>query len=283
MNRKIKIILDILMLIILLTLFNSKLICMQYHEIAGLILAAIIAVHIGINIKTISAMCKKFVKVPAAVKAGVIVDFLLLICFLCLTVSGIFISRTILTGISSNNSLFRVSHMFAGGMSVILTGIHFGLHICRKPVPTVAAVIFSAFSLCLGVYGIINSNEIRLLTSPFTASLQSSKIGNPDSDDFKLHEFGQDGGEMDGSGSGRQNGKMDGSGSGRQKGKMDGSGQGQKNRFGVGGNGAGQHMSSLTLTDKLRTIFMFLGMMMSCSMLVFWIAVIGNRKKRAAA
>ena len=94
------------MLLIALTLFNKQLVSMKYHEVAGLALVALMILHIAINTKIVTAMCKKFLKVPAAIKVGLVVDILLLVCFICLGTSGILISRTVLTEISSGNMMF---------------------------------------------------------------------------------------------------------------------------------------------------------------------------------
>lgn len=170
MKHKIKILLDIIMLLAVLTLFNKKLISMKYHEVVGLILIAIIVIHIVLNIKTILAMCKNFRKISITLKVGVIVDILLIFCFSFIGISGILISHTVLTEISSQNTLFKIGHIFAGGISVILLGIHIGLHICRRPMPKLAATVISIITLCCGIYGVIYSDEIRFITMPFTTT-----------------------------------------------------------------------------------------------------------------
>ena len=70
MKKKYKIILDVLMLLLTLTLFSKQLISMNYHEVAGLLLIGIIVLHICVNIKTVVAMSKKFIKVPLHIKCG---------------------------------------------------------------------------------------------------------------------------------------------------------------------------------------------------------------------
>lgn len=277
MKRRLKIILDVIMLLAALTLFNKQLISMNYHEIAGLVLIALVIVHIIINVKTVTAMCKKFIRVPAAIKAGLIVDILLLLCFICLGISGILISKTILTSISSTNMIFKLLHMFTGGLSVILLGIHIGLHVCRKPFPTPYAVIASGIILILGIYGITNSNEIRWLSTPFQISSQpdqSEHFNGPMNDDSMQSSNGN-GETQEHKGYGKQmhgnqnqNGKnADEFGSDHQ---LD-SGEGnmhsmQKNR------------PSLSLFQKLQNVGMFLGMLLSCTVITYWITI-PKRKK----
>ncbi|MBE5041269.1 DUF4405 domain-containing protein [Ructibacterium gallinarum] len=176
-KQNFKLALDIIMLLLSVTFFNKSLISLSYHEIAGLILIGIFVLHIVINLKAISVMCRKFVKVPAETKAGVVVDFLLILCFAWIGISGIMISKTILTGISSNHMVFKLGHMFAGGLSVVLLGVHIGLHICHRRFPAAAAVLLSAVILCGGVYGTVNSSQLRWLSIPFSAALSSGEEG----------------------------------------------------------------------------------------------------------
>ena len=161
--------LDILMLLVVLTLFNKQLISMKYHEVAGIVLLALMILHIAVNIRIAAAMCKKFLKVPAAIKVGLAVDILLLLCFAGLGISEVLISRTVLTGISSGNMIFKFLHMFTGGLSVILLGVHIGLHICHLHMPIIPTVIISAVILCIGAYGLTSTGEVRWLSMPFAA------------------------------------------------------------------------------------------------------------------
>lgn len=244
------------------TLFSKQLISMQYHEVAGLILIGLVVVHIVINIKTASAMCKKFLKDPAAIKTGLVVDILLLLCFALVGISGVLISHTILTGISSDNVIYKMLHMFGGGLSVILLGVHIGLHICRKPLPVVAAVVVTAVVLCGGIYGTVNSSEVRWLSSPLTFSSQSgggSEHTSPDNDSDKT------------SGNKAQANVQDEThqSSERQSGQV---------QSGQSANSGGKNRQPLPFPQKVQNIIMFLGMILSCTMITYWIAVPKKKK-----
>lgn len=132
-KNKVKLILDIVLLALTLTLFNKSFISMKYHEVTGLVIIGIMLIHIGVNIKTAKAMCVKFTRLPVALKTCIIADVLLLINFLWFGISGVLCSKTILTSISSSNNIFKLYHMAAGASALILLGIHVGLHICRRP------------------------------------------------------------------------------------------------------------------------------------------------------
>lgn len=258
MKQKFKIVLDVIMLLMMITFFNKSLFGMKYHEIAGLILIAIVIVHIVINLRTIMAMCKKFIKVPAEIKVGVIIDILLVICFAWIGISGIFISKTILTGISSSNMIFKIGHMFGGGLSVILLGVHIGLHIYRKPLPTIAAVIISAVFLCGGIYGVVKSSEVRWLTAPITIMTNSQ-------------ENAEGGKQVEGHNSEERGKDVD-----RQKTIGDKQDEG-KNKAEGGREGG---MPSLPLTQKAESVLMFLSMILSCTMITYWIVLLKKRFKK---
>ncbi|MGN0178733.1 MAG: DUF4405 domain-containing protein [Monoglobaceae bacterium] len=261
MKRRFKIILDIVMFLAALTLFSKQFISMEYHEIAGLVLTGLFIIHIAVNFKTMVGMAKKFIRIPTALKVGLIVDILLVVCFAIVAVSGILISHTILTSISSGNTVFKMLHMFSGGLSVILLGIHIGLHICRKPIPTAAAIIASVLVLCAGVYGAVNSGELRWLSMPFTAAAQSEGGGirpgtalNPGSG-ANQSDAGQGKGMHNGQG--KENSGVQGMTEGRQKGNA----------------------ASMPLSQKIETVIMFLGMILTCTMITYWIFV---PKKKSA-
>lgn len=172
-KRRFKIALDIIMLLLTITFFDKSLISLAYHEIAGLVLIGLLLVHIMLNIRIISALCKRFEIIPTEIKIGMAVDLLLIVCFVWIAVSGIMISRTILTSISSDQLIFKLGHMFAGGVSIILLGIHIGLHLCYRKFPIIASVLLSSVVLCGGVYGVMHSKQISWLSIPFSTVVSS--------------------------------------------------------------------------------------------------------------
>lgn len=214
MKQRIKLLLDLILLVVLLTLYHKRLISMQYHEVAGLLFILLVLVHVSINGKTIIAMCQKFGKMPLPVKAGVIADLLLILCFAWLGISGVLISHTILTGISSSNPLFKLSHMFAGSLSVLLIGIHIGLHVYRKQWPVAAAAVLSAVILCAGVYGAVNSSELRWLSMPSQMVTQSQEGAG-----MQMEGNGQKGENSRSAGNGQNTGKGRNAGNGQQMGQ----------------------------------------------------------------
>lgn len=258
MKRRFKVILDIVMLLTVLTLFSKQLFGMQYHEIAGIILLVLMIVHIAVNLKIASAMGKSFARLPAAVKIGFIADILLILCFIAIGVSGILISHTILTSISSDNVLFKQIHMFVGGLSVILLGVHLGLHICRRPLPCVAAAAASVIVLCAGIYGVLNSSEVRWLSMPFTGSARPA-----------VSDSAEKGGNYHSEGQGSNVKQFRGS-------DQDSNGNAEQSR------GGGKNRQPFSPAQKAQNIIMFSGMLLSCTAITYWAAV-PKKKKRPRA
>lgn len=187
-KSRIRLILDIILLILTISLFNQSLISMRYHEIAGLVVIGIMLVHIGINIKTVRAMCSKFTKIPSALKICLIVDIMLFLTFIWFGISGILCSKTILTNISSDNAIFKLYHMAAGAIAIVLLGIHTGLHIRRRPVKKTLAIILTVIFVAAGAYSAINSSFVRWASIPFTTISQQDqnrpqKAERPDNND----------------------------------------------------------------------------------------------------
>ena len=261
MQKKFKIILDIVMLLMMLTLFSKQFFGMMYHEIAGLILIAVVILHIAVNIKTAAAIAKKFAKISAEVKIGLIVDILLFICFVWLGISGILSSHTILTEISSENTIFKLTHMFAGGASVILLGVHIGLHICRKPIPIVTAIILSVVVFGFGIYGAVNSSMGRWLSIPYsmTAQLKNSNNG--------YEHLSQDNSEKNSERVLENNSRKNGD-------RQEDARNGEKHSS----SSDGRNREPLSPAKKIQNIVMFLGMILSFTMITYWIAVPKKKK-----
>lgn len=194
----IKIILDIIMSALLVLMFNKNVISLDFHEIGGLFLCCFILIHKLLNWKWIVAVSKKIFSKDLAFKLrfSYIIDFLLLISMTTILVSGISISKVVFTGISLPGGNFKVLHYFASALSLILVGIHIGLHwgfvmgMFKKYVKIPAAIakpisiILVIAVVLFGSYSMFTSNFSRWLTAPFTTN--NIKGRQPPADfDFK--------------------------------------------------------------------------------------------------
>lgn len=166
LNYRIHIALDIVLLGLTMTLFDKGLFGLLYHEIAGIIMLVIMITHIAINLKMIRGMCENFSRLKNNIRACLIVDVLLVLCFVWIGISGVLCSHKLFTQIASENILFKLNHMFFGALSAILLGVHTGLHICRKWKPAKVMITLTAVFLVLGVMAVPKSNMPSLLAIP---------------------------------------------------------------------------------------------------------------------
>lgn len=241
-----RLILDIFLTIALLTLFSKNFFGMVYHEVAGLAVLIPISIHILINLKAAKGMCRNFKRVPLNVKLCLIVDILLLLTFLWIGISGVLISKTIFTGISSSSPLFKLYHMCLGGLSVILLGIHIGLHICRKRIPPKLALVMTVVILACGAYGITSSGLVRWVSMPLVMVT----------------------GTQPGGARGAPPAGFDPAMGGRPQGEPF---QGELPEGGRPQGGGMQGPGGLGLMQKIQVVVQFSGIMFSCAMITYWI------------
>lgn len=128
----IKILLDILMVIVFVLLFNKlAIVPMAFHEIAGLLIGVVVIIHIALNFNWVKQVTLKFFssKMNLKAKVGYIIDALLLLCFVIIIISGIPISHILLPNFRINSSInFRAIHISISYVALLLVGIHIGLH-----------------------------------------------------------------------------------------------------------------------------------------------------------
>lgn len=187
----IKIIFDIILSVFLVLMFNKNVISMEFHEIGGLVLCGFFIIHNLLNRKWIVSVSKKLFSKDLAFKLrfGYIIDFLLLISMSAVLVSGIFISKVVFTSISVHGGNWKAIHYFAAALSLMLVGIHVGLHwgfitgMFKKYVKLPGAIakplslILVSAVVLFGSYSIVTSSFGSWLTAPFTAS--QMKGGQP--------------------------------------------------------------------------------------------------------
>lgn len=164
LNSKLHIALDVILLILTMTLFDKGLFGLLYHEIAGVIMLVIMIVHIAINIKMINGMCKNFSRLKNNIRACLIVDVILIACFIWIGISGVLCSHELFVNLASESLVFKLNHMFFGALCAVLLGIHIGLHICRKTRNAKIMLAVTALCLVLSVAAVPKSNMPRLLS-----------------------------------------------------------------------------------------------------------------------
>lgn len=130
--KKTKIILDIIMIIIMLLLMNLQVTGLNIHEILGIIIFALFIIHKVLNKKWITAMSKNIFNKNIKPKTKVMywLDVILLIILTINVLTGILISKCILTNITVNNvELTTNIHNIVSIISIILIAIHLSFHL----------------------------------------------------------------------------------------------------------------------------------------------------------
>lgn len=173
-------------------LYNSHVFSIAFHEIAGLFIFMLFIIHCLLNKKWITSITAKFFSksLTPRVRFGYIIDLLLLISFFLIIISGIKTSQVLFPSADSKDSPWRNIHHFFAAISIILVGIHLGLHwnfvsdmfkkMLRVPrkVSKPLSMILLLIVLVFGVYSISKSNFIGWLTAPFTTEAKSDDNTN---------------------------------------------------------------------------------------------------------
>ncbi len=293
-TNTVRIILDSLLLIALLTLFRKNIISMAYHEIAGLGIIAVFVIHHLINRKWIGTITGKLFSktIKSSTKISWVIDLLMLICWLLIGISGVLISH-IVFHFKIQNMTWKTIHYFCSALIIILTGIHLGLHtgfidgmwkklpagFYGKTAKTVGIILLIA-AFAFGSYSFKATSFSRWISMPFS-SVQTEKGINhamiPSQAVTPASEENQPASDIDAPASFDQSNMTDStvvsSGQGREYGHGNGTGKGQG--WQVGGHGQQQKFSFINL---LNTIGEFLSMIIVCAAVTSFISKLFHKK-----
>lgn len=131
MKKTVKLIIDILLAVTFVLLFNKKVVGLTFHEIAGLGIGVGFLVHISLNLKWVKKVTLRLFdpKLPPKTRLGYVLNILLLIAFVLIIVSGLFISEVLFPNLRVGNvAVFKTLHTSISYIALILSGIHIGLH-----------------------------------------------------------------------------------------------------------------------------------------------------------
>lgn len=177
-----KICLDAAMAALLVLMYKKTAISMEFHEAGGLVVCGLFLFHNLLNRRWIAAVGRRMFGRALArrTRLGYVVDVLLLVCMASIAVSGIMISKTVLTGISGSWIGWRLGHYFAAALALVLVGAHIGLHwsfikntlakMLRLPrlVAKPAGIALLAAILVFGAYSMVTSSFSGWLSEPAT-------------------------------------------------------------------------------------------------------------------
>lgn len=183
-RRTSKILVDMAMFLLLPLLCGGKTLGLAFHEVAGLCILGLIGFHVFLNWKWICGVTARLLQevLPSKTRYIYLLDMLLMASFVIASLSGMRISRVLLSG--SRDPFWRELHLFSSSVSLILAGVHLGLHwsfvasflkgIVHLPqkIARPLQVGLVVLLLVLGLYHLTLSNLPRWLAIPFGIETQ---------------------------------------------------------------------------------------------------------------
>ena len=169
-----RIVLDVVMLLLMITMFNRRLISQTYHEIGGFALIALFLVHCVINRKMFLAFAAKKPVSVKRQKVMLVLDVLTIVAWIAVLVTSVLVSQKIF---SFGIRRLHPWHKFFSAVAILITSVHFGMHWryfwdkLRKaiPLPGVIAIVLLVAVLGFGCYSLFDSSYVRWLSSPFSS------------------------------------------------------------------------------------------------------------------
>lgn len=157
--KKFKILIDILLFIVTILLFDIELIGNLNHEILGITIGILIIIHLILNFKWIKQVTKNFRKTNLKTKIMYIIDVFTMLIYLGAITCGILISNKIFNFHTSSNLPLMLAHLILGRLAIIIMLVHLGMHLDRifskiktKKIKLVIYVIYVVISILVAIY-----------------------------------------------------------------------------------------------------------------------------------
>lgn len=131
-RTKTKIVIDTIMFILIICLMNTNFTGIQLHEILGICIFVIFAIHKILNFKWIKTIVSNFLnpQVKRRNKILFIFDIVLFLIVIGVIITGICISKYIFGDLYVKNyGIIKKIHKFLAWWSLILMAIHIGFHL----------------------------------------------------------------------------------------------------------------------------------------------------------
>ncbi|MDR1712974.1 MAG: DUF4405 domain-containing protein, partial [Coriobacteriales bacterium] len=213
----IKFTLDFIMALTVVLLYESHVINLAFHEIAGICIFGVFLIHCLFNWKWVTGVGAKLFSrsIPARTRFSYWMTILCILLFACIIISGVFISKVLFGQMLSDNrtlgTVFRVMHIFCSALSLIVLGIHVGLYwdfvkrlvgkaikLPRQAARPVAMVLLAAVCVT-GVWSIYSTDFRTWILSPVFGTGQGSHGHGEESEAGETSETGE-AGETDATG-----------------------------------------------------------------------------------
>ena len=185
MNKKFRIILDIVMTCLFIILMGYYVTDNEVHEILGTITFVLFIIHHILNIKWYKSIFKG--KHSFQRTFHIILNLLLFIVMLGMMVSGIMISANVFSFLDIPTTMFgRRLHMLSTSWGFVLMAIHVGLHITsfmnklnKKMKNSTFEYVYYFILIILGVLGIYSFIDLKVWEDMFLLN------------DFKFFDYKQ--------------------------------------------------------------------------------------------
>ena len=129
--KKVKIFVDVLLLVVTILLTNIDISGRLIHEILGISMAILLMIHIFLNWNWIKQVTKNLKKINKKTKMMYIVNIVTMLIYLGAIIFGIIISNKLFRFKTSSNIYLVITHLVLGRLSIIVMVIHIGMHLDR--------------------------------------------------------------------------------------------------------------------------------------------------------
>ena len=148
----------------------------EIHEIIGILLIALVTVHIILNKNYIKAIPKD--KYNTKRKALFVTNIAFLIAFCITSIFGILSSQYILTPLNIGNLSIISYHKILAYLCIIILGIHLGFNLEKtfKKIDNKLIYLVDAAIIIFGAYSLIQTDFYRHLTGNIGFSMVSGNI-----------------------------------------------------------------------------------------------------------
>jgi hypothetical protein len=127
--------LDIGLTTMMLALFSFRLTGLALHEWLGLALCIVVPTHLLVHWRWLAALTRRLLgPLPWRTRLTYALNTLLFVNVVAVTVSGLFISEAVLTGLPAlvgNRAFWRVLHSGASNGTLVLVGLHLAVYAPR--------------------------------------------------------------------------------------------------------------------------------------------------------
>lgn len=183
----VKLLLDIIMTICFVCIMKIKITGMNLHEKLGISILILVCIHLILNYKWIKGVTGKLFdkNMKPIVKISYCLNVLLCLLILLIVISGIMISVTIFTHISTENRLLWANvHKIASLLAFICISIHVGMHwrfimagfkkgFGIKNTNRIRTSILRLITVVIMVFGIISLANNSILKKAFNINSQT--------------------------------------------------------------------------------------------------------------